>query len=156
MELSDELPTPFSLEKLLSEQGSDPFCQTALSGQSHTKDLAFFEDDQDGLLRRKPKFLARRVQIVVPGTLRPSLPMFAHSNRFAGSPCTKTHIFQGVKNVLQATDGRGRRRGSLKLPFVHAQPSEAPETLESFEVVPCYATPRSGRDRHPGSAPKNS
>lgn len=144
MEPSDELPTPFSLEQLLSEQGSDPSCQTAVSAQSHTKNLAFFEDDQDGLLRRKPK------------TLRPSLPMFAHSNRFAGSPCTKTHIFQGVENVLQATDGRGHRRGSLKLPLVRAQPSEAPETLELFEVVPCYATPRSGRDGHPGSAPKNS
>lgn len=80
-----DLSSPPTIEELLTEQELDVFYQPGLSCQSTTQEAAFFED-VDGLLKRKPKLLSKKRQIVVLESLRPRVLMLARSSQLASHP----------------------------------------------------------------------
>ena len=81
-----DLPAPLTTAEILDAQRNDDFCQTVLSRQDPRKDAAFFEDPEDGLLKRRHPADKTLIQIVVPSALRPRLCTLAHHAVLAGHP----------------------------------------------------------------------
>ena len=79
------VPTKITIEEILEAQKTDSFCQTVLSRQSKSIDLAFFEGP-DGLLRRHHQREAGIEQIFLPDTQRPLVLQLAHHAKLAGHP----------------------------------------------------------------------
>ena len=93
----DDLPSPLTVDEILEEQKSDTFCQNVISKSSSKRRSSFFEDPDDGLLKRRCPYDGQ-VQIVLPETLRPRVLSLSHHSLLAGHP-GQTRLYNTLRRT---------------------------------------------------------
>ena len=151
----EKLPSAITIDEIIEEQRVDNFCQTVLANMG--KYSAFYEDE-DGVVRRRPRLRHEYAAIVLPPALRPralhlmhyvptaghpgQTKMYANMRRQFYWPHMAADIFTTVRDCVSCARERVKqrtRRGPL-----HPFPPEGPLEDISVDLVGPFPTTKKG------------